>query len=117
MFPGVILNETITWENHINVVKNKISKIKGILAKIKSKVPCVILRNLYFVLLQPYLGYCNIVWATGKSAMLNKLLLIQNKVLRIITNSPWNTHASPIFSKLNILTVFGINKLQTACFM
>ena len=33
------------------------------------------------------------------------------------SNSPWNTHAPPIFSKLNILIVFGINKLQTACFM
>ena len=38
----------------------------GILAKIKSNVPYVILRNLYFMLLQPYLKYCNIIWATGK---------------------------------------------------
>ena len=89
----------------------------GILAKIKSNVPGVILRNLYFMLLPPYLEYCNIVWATGKSVMLNKLLVIHNKVLRIITNSPWNTHGPLIFSKLNILTVFGINKLQTACFI
>ena len=87
-------------------------------AKIKSNVPpCVILRNLYFTLLQPYIEYCNIVWATGKTVMLKKLLVVQNKVLRIITNSPWNTHAPPIFIKLGILTVFNINKLQTACFM
>ena len=45
-----------------------------ILATIKSNVPCVILRNLYFTLLQPYLEYCNIVWATGTSVMLNKYL-------------------------------------------
>ena len=89
----------------------------GILEKIKSYVPCVILRNIYFTLLQPYLEYCNIVWATGTSVILNKLVVIQNKVLRIIRNSPWNTHASPIFIKLGILTVFNINKLQTACFM
>ena len=43
--------------------------------------------------------------------------MVQNKVLRIITKSPWNTHAPPIFIKFGILTVFGINKLQTACFM
>ena len=43
--------------------------------------------------------------------------MVQNKVLRIITNSPQNTHAPPIFIKLGILTVFNINKLQTACFM
>ena len=112
-FLGIIINENLTWENHIKVVKNKISKSMGILAKIKSNVPCVILRNLYFMILQPYLEYFNIVWATGKSVMLNKLLVIQNKVLRIITNSPWNAHASPIFSKLNILTVFGINTKVT----
>ena len=69
------------------------------------------------LLICKYLEYCNIVWATGNSVMLNKLLVLQNKVLRIITNSPWNTHTPPIFSKLNILTVFGTNKLQTACFM
>ena len=89
----------------------------GILAKIKSNVPCVILRNLYFMLLQPYLEYCNIAWATGTSVILNKLLLVQNKVMCIITNSPWNTHAPPIFIKFGILTVFNINNLQTACFM
>ena len=49
--------------------------------------------------------------------MLNKLLVVQTKVLRIITNSPWNKHAPPIFVKLGILTVFSINKLQTSCFM
>ena len=39
------------------------------------------------------------------------------KVLRILTTSPLNTHAPPIFIKLAILTVFYIIKLQTTCFM
>ena len=82
--------------NYFKVVKNKISKSMGKLAKISSNVPCVILRNLYFTLLQPYLEYCNIVWSTGTSVMLIKLLVVQNKVLHIIINSPWNTHAPPI---------------------
>ena len=38
-FLGVIINENLTWENHTKVVKNKISKSMGILAKIKSNVP------------------------------------------------------------------------------
>ena len=97
--------------NHIKVVKNKINKSMGILAKIKSNVPCVILRNLYFMLLQPCIEYSNIVWATGKSVMLNKRLVIQNNILRIITYLPWNTHALPIFSILKILTVFISYKL------
>ena len=31
---GVIIHEKLTWENHIKVVRNKISKSMGILAKI-----------------------------------------------------------------------------------
>ena len=50
-FLVVIINENLTWENHIKVVKNKISKSMGILAKIKINVPCIILRNLYYMLL------------------------------------------------------------------
>ena len=37
--------------------------------------------------------------------------------MRIITNSSWRAHTAPIFSKLKVITVFDINKLQTACFM
>ena len=34
-FLGVIINETLIWKNHVKVVKTKISKSMGILAKIK----------------------------------------------------------------------------------
>ena len=60
-FLDVIINENLTLENHVNVVTNKICKSMGILAKTQSNVPCVILRNLYFMLLQPHLEHCNIV--------------------------------------------------------
>ena len=45
----------------------------------------------------------------------------ENRALRhasvIINNSPYNTHAVPLFSKLNQLTIFDLNKLSIAAFM
>ena len=61
--------------------------------------------------------YCNIVWATQNTVVLNSLFLCQKRAVRIITFSHWLSHTKPIFKKLCILTVFYINKLQVACFM
>ena len=37
--------------------------------------------------------------------------------MRVITNSPYNTHALPLFFKLNQLAIYDINKLLIATFM
>jgi len=38
------------------------------------------------------------------------------KAVRLITNNVWYAHALPLFYKLKLLTLYDINKLQTACF-
>ena len=45
------------------------------------------------------------------------ILLLQKRSTRIINNSPYNTHALPLFSKLNQLTIFDLNQLSIATFM
>ena len=41
---------------------------------------------------------------------LSKLIRIQDKVMRLLANADWKTHAPPLYSKLNILS---LNKLTT----
>ena len=48
---------------------------------------------------------------------LQPLFKLQKRSMRIINNSPYNSHALPLFSKLNQLTIFDLNKLLTATFM
>ena len=116
-FLGVIINEKLTWESHIKIIKNKISKGLGILLKIRSCVPCRVLINLYYTLVHPHFDYCNIIWAASTTTVVNKLFLLQKKAVRIITNSSWLAHTAPLFKRLKLLTIFDINKLQTACFV
>jgi hypothetical protein len=42
--------------------------------------------------------------------------MIQKKAVRLITNSIWYAHTLPLFHILKLLTLYDINKLQTACF-
>ena len=75
------------------------------------------LLSLYSTLVLPYLNYCNIIWANNKPSRINPLLLLQKRLVRIITNSTYIAHSKPLFFKLNQLTIFDINKLLIATFM
>ena len=78
-FLGVIINQSLTWTNHISLINQKVAKNIGIIKRIRSKLPDTVLTNLYFTLVHPYLDYCNIVWGVCRSTVFNKLFLLQKK--------------------------------------
>lgn len=116
-FLGVILNNTLTWHDHINMVKHKISKNIGVIARIRYCVPKTVLLSLYRSLVEPYLQYCNLVWGCHRTTSLSTLFLCQKRAVRIVTNSPRLEHTKPLFKTLRILPLSAINDLQVGCFM
>jgi hypothetical protein len=116
-FLGVIINENLSWQDHIKVITNKISKNIGILHRISKNVPIELLKTLYYTLIQPYLYYCNIIWGSHFTKYHEQLFIKQKRAIRIITNSKWHAHTGPIFENLRILPLSSINKLQIYCFM
>jgi hypothetical protein len=110
-FLGLRVNETLTWTDHIEEVANKISKTIGILNRLKKSLPSNILKTIYSALILPRLHYCNLAWGYHPG----RLEVLQKKSIRIITNSKYNAHTEPLFSKLNMLKINDIhicNKLK-----
>ena len=116
-FLGVIINEVLSWHDHITHIKQKIAKNCGIISRIRYHVPDSVLLALYTTLIYPYLDYCNLVWATERTTVLNQLFVCQKKAVRLITKTHYRSHTAPLFKKLAILPVHCINDLQLACFM
>ena len=116
-FLGIIINENLTWTNHIQTVKQKILKNIGIISHLRKNLPLSVLKSLYQTLVQPYFSYCNIVWGINRSTEFNKLFLCQKKVIRIITHSRWRSHSAPLFKELHILPLNLLNDFMVGCFM
>jgi len=66
-FLRVIINDKLSWENHIQLINNKVSKSIGILRRIQNKIPEIVLLNLYYTLVNPYFEYCNLISASSPS--------------------------------------------------
>ena len=78
-FLGVIINENLTWEDHIALVKAKVSKNIGVIQKIRNNLPRNTLQLLYYTLIHPYVNYCNIIWACQDNVHLRVYIDYKNK--------------------------------------
>ena len=116
-FLGVQIDEDLNWKHHISKICNKIARNIGIIYRLSKFLPSNILRQLYFTLVYPYLYYCNLVWANNTAASLENLIVLQKRVIRIISNSHYLEHTSPLFKAKRILKLTDINNLQIGQFM
>ena len=61
--------------------------------------------------------YGILLWGNSCKEYLNKVLRIQKRALRIISNSPYLSASKPLFEKYNVLDVFNLYKKEVAIFM
>ena len=61
-FLDITLTKTLSWDNHVNLVKIIISKVIKILYRLKNVFPGETLKTLYKSLIASYFNYGLILW-------------------------------------------------------
>ena len=118
-FLGIYISDTLTWDAHINYSTRKISKISGSLFKMRQCIPRVMIRQVYFALVNSQLIYGINVWGSaGSASNLSKLFAAQKKAIRTLFHIRRLSryipgHTKDVFSKNKILTVHNLYFLST----
>ena len=94
---GVLIDENLSWKNQLNCVITKISKTIGMIAKLRHFVPSSVLINIYKSLILPYLTYGLVAWGNASKNYLNKIVVLQKRVLRLIYFVDRKEYAIPLF--------------------
>ena len=117
-FLGVILSSNLKWNKHLDVILAKISKSIGVISKTRHLLPSHLTRMLYLTMVEPYLNYCSLVWASGdRSQLLDRVLRVQKKFCRLMTFSDFSAPSAPLFRQLHILRIYDIYLLNLATYM
>ena len=116
-FLGVLLDENITWKNHICSVEKKLAKNIGLLYRAKYFLDESSLKTVYFSYIHSYLNYANIAWASTYQTKLKTVHYHQKHAVRIVFNQEKLTHSRPLLRSLNALNVYQINLYQHLNFM
>ena len=88
-----MLDESLTWTDHTNMVANIISKVTGVLHPLNNIFPKEISLTLYNTLILSYINYGLLVLGVKSS----RIDVPQKKAIRLVTNSSYFAHTTPLF--------------------
>ena len=80
---GIVRDEHLTFIKHMELLKKKLNRANGILAKIRFYVSPALLRTIYFAVFESHLRYGCQIWGQTPNQKRTNLEVIQNKAIRI----------------------------------
>ena len=88
--------------------KNENFKSNGNIIQITKCIPGETLKTLYKSLISSYLKYGLLLWEVKS----HKVEIMQKTAIRLVTNSSYFAHTTPLFIKLNLLKIQDMFKLK-----
>ena len=104
---GIMVDSTLSWNIHID----KISRITGLLYKIRPFLNNEILKMLYYSLVYPHLNYVTEVCGSADPIHLTRIFILQKRIVRMLTHNEVRQNdysflsSNPLFLKLEILKI------------
>jgi hypothetical protein len=91
---GVVLDEKLTFINHITVTANRVRKLIYIFKKLRCVMDKPLLRTTYIALAQSVITYCISVWGGAASTHMIVLERAQRSLLKVMHSKPrmFSTH-------------------------
>ena len=94
----------------------KIIKFTSIFHKLRENLPIVVKKMLYFAFIHSQMAYGIEVYGNTFSSYL-LLIILNNKILRILQNAPRETHVADLYITFNTLTLPNLHKFHILLFM
>ena len=117
-FLGVKIDSKMKFSSHIDHVCTKVSKAIGIIYKLSTlKAPYCILKQVYYSIVYPYLNYNVCSYAATYSTYLDRILMLQKRLVRIINRASYFAHTDELFFNSGILKIQDIYKLCVGLYM
>ena len=114
---GVCLVNNLHWKSYMDVLSTQLSKICGIIYKLRHYVPLSTLKSVYFSLFHSQLQYLLLNWGRITKTHLHRLEILQKKIIRACYFRPRFQHSILLHSKLGVLKLDDMIKTELAKFI
>ena len=139
-FLGVIIDDQLSWGNHIEYLEEKLSSSIIIIKRIRKFIPQIHYKKLYHSLFETHLIYGITAWGNASKNKLKTLFSIQKRCLRLLFGEKFNfdhsefyetcarvrsyeqhiapkdftlEHTKPLFNRYKLLNVYNLYKQHT----
>ena len=102
---GVSLDETLSWNSHVNRLCLTLSKRIGLIRRLRQFIPKQNRIVLYYGLIQSSLDYCIIVWGNTTECNIDKVFTLQKRLLRVLFELPYDFPSADLFNMFEVMSV------------
>ena len=78
---GILMDQHLSWDQHLKMLKQKLSRANGLLAKVRYYLSPKLLRTLYFSIFESHLRYGCQIWGQHSNHNLNDIANLQRKAI------------------------------------
>ena len=89
------VDDKLSWKTHVHKTAIKVSRNIALLRRVKKFLPLEARKAFYQSNIQSQLDYCSVIW--GASANVDKLIKLQKRAIRIISDKPYRAHSKELF--------------------
>ena len=88
---GLIIDNQLSWSNHVNDLCKKVTSAIGALRRIRALISQSTAVLIYNSLIQPHFDYCSLVWDGLSDQLSDKLQKLQNRAATVILKANYGT--------------------------
>jgi len=112
---GVHVDESLTWQAHVEHLCTKLSKAAGIMFKLKNIAPRKILKTVYHSIVASHLRYGILAWGSANSTALQRLNNIHNRIIKNMKYS--NETLEAAFKNLELMSITDLHQFELGKFI
>ena len=115
---GFTLDETLSYESHIDCITSKLRSANFALRKTKNLLNTANKLMLYRAIFESHLMYGTSIWAYHLSSkQIKTITTIQKTAIRLVYGAKYNAHTEPLFKTLKILKFVDLIEQQKMLLM
>ena len=114
---GITLDETLNWSEHVSILCESLLKYFGIFNHIKYRVTPKMARQIYYAFIYSRIQYGIEVYSSCSETHINRLQVIQYKLLKLILKLDRLTATNILHKEINLLKVTHIGESSVLGFV
>ena len=106
---GLLIDDKLSWSNHINELCNSLVKYIGIFYNLRGILSETIATQIYYSFIYSKLRYAIEIYGTAKVSYLRPLQVLQNRLIKQLTNKPRRYPTDLLYRENNLLKIKEIH--------
>ena len=113
----MMVDEKLTWEEHINYLCNKLCKLRYAFRSLSAFIDKEMVKQLYFGYVYPHIAYGIELYGTACKRFLKRLQSMQNMLLKTLARKQFRYDTIKLHDELELLQISEIHKFSICMFV